>query len=168
MPVTFTLTNTNDSTPANNQVAVDVELMPTIEGTVEAALSAPDTEAALNRTYIAHVTITNTGTVGLPYIALQFGDVLGFEVRPIASPTWDPDAGAIVSNPAWGAPRMQTGGYEVAKAGSLEPSDSVLYYAKVTRRGATAASIIPFAVYGPCGYTGAVAELEFGEPLDPP
>ena len=162
MPVKFTLDNANDSTPANNEVVVDVTLQPAIECEVTATLSAPVTEPELGRHYFATVTVTNTSTVELSYVALVFGDIGGYEVRPVTAPQWDQDAGLLVSNPDWKEPYLYGSGvYLVALKPILQPGSSVDYHVRITRRTADINATVVFDVIGPCGYTGESAELEF-------
>lgn len=162
MPVKFTLDNANDSTPANNEVVVDVALQPAIECEVTATLSAPVTEPELGRHYFATVTVTNTSTVELSYVALMFGDIGGYEVRPVTAPQWDQDAGLLVSNPDWKEPYLYGSGvYLVALKPILQPGSSVDYHVRITRRTADINATVVFDVIGPCGYTGESAELEF-------
>ncbi len=162
MPVKFTLDNANDSTPANNEVVVDVTLQPAIECELTATLSAPVTEPELGRHYFATVTVTNTSTVELSYVALIFGDIGGYEVRPVTAPQWDQDAGLIVDNTGWKAPYLYgIGGYVVALKQPLAPGGSADYHVRITRRTADINTTVVFDVIGPCGYTGEFAELEF-------
>lgn len=162
MAVTFTLVNPNDSTPANNQVVVDVTLQPAVECHVEAELSSPDTDLTIGRTYVAAVRVTNTGVADLHALAVVFGDVQGYEVRPITTPVWDADSGLVVTNPDWKSPALQPGAYLVALKHALPPGATAVYYARIVRRSVETEQEIFFDVYGPCGYTGVYAALEFG------
>ena len=162
MAVTFTLVNTNDSTPANNQVVVDVALQPAVECHVEAELSSPDTDLTIGRTYVAAVRVTNTGTAALQAVSVLFGDVQGYEVRPITTPVWDADSGLVVTNTDWKPPVVQPYGYSVALKHALQLGATAVYYVRIVRRSVDTAAEITFALSGPCGFTGEIATLELG------
>lgn len=162
MAVTFTLVNTNDSTPANNQVVVDVALQPAVECHVEAELSSPDTDLTIGRTYVAAVRVTNTGTAALQAVSVLFEDVQGYEVRPITTPVWDADSGLVVTNTDWKPPVVQPYGYSVALKHALQLGATAVYYVRIVRRSVDTAAEIIFALSGPCGFTGEIATLELG------
>lgn len=168
MAVTFTLVNTNDSTPANNQVAVAVTLQPAIEASISVALSSPDTDLTVGRTYVAAVSVTNTGTAALQAVSVRFGDVYGYEARPITAPLWDADSGLVVTNTDWKPPVFQPYGYSVALKHALQPGATAVYYVRIVRRSVDTEAEIPFTLFGPCGFTGGYAALELGAAPDLP
>ena len=165
MAVTFTLVNTNDSTPANNQVVVAVTLQPAIEAGIHVALSSPDTDLTVGRTYVAAVSVTNPDTAALQAVSVGFGDVQGYEVRPITAPLWDADSGLVVTNTDWKPPVFQPYGHSVTLKHALQPGATAVYYVRIVRRSVGTEVGIPFALFGPCGFTGEIATLELsGDP----
>ena len=161
MPVTFTAVNPNDTTPANNEVQVAVSLQPAM------ALELYALPPTLNGIEVGdvrfiEVSIGNLSSVDYPYVAIEFEDADGYEVRPVTSPTYNPETQTIVDNTEWETPQWTGYGYRVKPKASLNSGWGKGYWVKVRRRSEGEAEAITFTACGPCGDTGLSVEVPVG------